>query len=114
MTIHNTDLPSTVAAYLDATPDTDPATIAALFSADATVADDGHTYRGRTEIASWRRDVAAAFTYATTRLRAEQHGDVVVVVNRIEGNFPGGRIDLANQFTLDATDHIVSLTIEPT
>jgi hypothetical protein len=36
------------------------------------------------------------------------------VINRIEGNFPGGRIDLANRFTVDKAKQISSLTIEPT
>jgi hypothetical protein len=114
MKAHIPDLPTTVTAYLDADPDADPATIAGLFSADATVTDDGHTYRGRAEIIAWRADVAATFSYTTTRLRTERDDSVIVVVNRIEGNFPGGRIDLANRFTLDTAHRIRSLTIEPT
>lgn len=113
MTTHTPELSTTVAAYLDAAPGTDPASIAALFTPNAIVIDDGHTYRGRSEITSWRADVAESFTYTATRLSTERHGHVIVIVERIEGNFPGGRVDLANRFTLDTTDQISSLTIEP-
>lgn len=75
--------------------------------------DDGKTYRGRNEIASWRTEVAQSFRYTTTQLRTEERADAFVVINRIEGNFPGGRIDLANRFTVDKAKQISSLTIEP-
>ena len=113
MTSETTDLPTTVTEYLYAAPDADPAALANLFAEDAIVVDDGKTYRGRNEIASWRTEVAQSFTYTTTRLRTEEHADAIVVINRIEGNFPGGRIDLANRFTVDKAKQISSLTIEP-
>lgn len=106
-------LPPVVEKYLDTTPNTDPAAVAALFAENATVVDDGHTHEGRAAIISWRDDVAAAFTYTATQLRVEQDGDALVVVQRIEGDFPGGRVDLANRFTVDADDRISSLRIEP-
>jgi ketosteroid isomerase-like protein len=113
MTSETTDLPTAVTEYLHAAPDADPAALADLFAEDAIVVDDGKTYRGRGEIVSWRAEVAHSFTYTTTRLRTEEHADAIVVINRIEGNFPGGRIDLANRFTVDKAKQISSLTIEP-
>lgn len=113
MTSETTDLPTAVTEYLQATPDADPAALADLFTEDAIAVDDGKTYRGRGEIASWRSEVAHSFTYTTTRLRTEEHADAIVVINRIEGNFPGGRIDLANRFTMDEAKRISSLTIAP-
>jgi ketosteroid isomerase-like protein len=114
MTTQIPELPTSVAAYLAAANGSDPTTVAGLFTTDAVVVDDGHTYRGRAEIVSWRTDVARSFTYTTTRLRVDLYDDVtVVVVERIEGDFPGGRIDLAYRFTLDTTSQINSLTISP-
>ncbi|MGK9273773.1 nuclear transport factor 2 family protein [Williamsia muralis] len=113
MTSETTDLPTAVTEYLQAAPDADPAALANLFTEDAIVVDDGKTYRGRSEIAAWRSEVAHSFTYTTTRLRTEEHADAIVVINRIEGNFPGGRIDLANRFTVDDAKRISSLMIAP-
>ena len=113
MTSETTVLPTAVTEYLQAAPDADPAALADLFTEDAIVVDDGKTYRGRDEIASWRSEVAHSFTYTTTRLRTEEHADAIVVINRIEGNFPGGRIDLSNRFTMDEARQISSLTIAP-
>ena len=113
MTSETTDLPTAVTEYLQAALDADPAALADLFTEDAIVVDDGKTYRGRGEIASWRSEVARSFTYTTTRLRTEGHADAIVVINRIEGDFPGGRIDLANRFTMDKAKRISALTIAP-
>jgi hypothetical protein len=108
-----TELPPAVAAYLDAGPDTESAAIGELFTTNAVVVDDGHTYRGRAEIIAWRADIARSFTYTTTRLRTERGDNTIVVVDRIEGNFPGGRVDITSRFTLDTTHRIDSLTIAP-
>lgn len=105
--------PPVVETYLDATPSTDPTRISALFAEFAAVVDDGHTYDGRAAIASWRAAVADAFTYTATLMRIERDGDAVIAIQRIEGDFPGGRVDLANRFTVDAGGHISSLRIEP-
>lgn len=109
----NPELPATVLTYLGTAGDADPATVAGLFTTNAIVVDDGHTYRGRDEITAWRTDVVRAFTYTSTRLRTELSGNEILVVERIEGDFPGGRVDLANRFTLDAEGQIASLTIQP-
>ena len=75
------------------------------------VIDDGSTYRGREEIVGWLTGQASEFTTTSTRLSADRTDRTVVVVTRVEGNFPGGRIDLRNVFTLDGagpshhTDH---------
>ncbi|HEY9313686.1 nuclear transport factor 2 family protein [Williamsia sp.] len=113
MTTQIPELPASVTAYLAAAPGADPAIIAGLFAPDAVVVDDGHIYRGRAEIVSWRTDVARSFTYTTTRLHTDLHDHSVVVAERIEGNFPGGRIDLASRFAVDTTGQISSLTIAP-
>ncbi|MGW8813425.1 nuclear transport factor 2 family protein [Gordonia terrae] len=106
-------LPPVVRMYLDTTPNSDPTAVSALFTPDAVVVDDGHSHVGRAAIVTWRTEVAAAFSYTATQLRAEQDGDAVVVVQRIEGDFPGGRVDLTNRFTVGADDRISSLHIEP-
>ncbi len=51
--------------------------------------------------------------YTATLMRIERDGDAVIAIQRIEGDFPSGRVDLANRFTVDAGGHISSLRIEP-
>ncbi|MFI7064319.1 nuclear transport factor 2 family protein [Kribbella sp. NPDC050124] len=99
-------LPSTITTYL-----AQPAL--SLYADDAVVTDDGKTYRGRSEIASWLVTAASEYTY-TTELVATRRIDANtwVAVNHLEGNFPGGTIDLQYTFTLE--DNLITrLTIAP-
>ncbi len=73
--------------------------------------DDGRTYRGREEITVWLTGPASEFTTTSTRLSADRTDQTVVVVIRVEGNFPGGRVELRNFFTLDGTGRLTTLTI---
>ena len=73
--------------------------------------DDGRTYRGREEIIVWLTGPASEFTTTSTRLSADRTDQTVVVVIRVEGNVPGGRVELSNVFTLDGTGQLTTLTI---
>ncbi|MEP7765177.1 nuclear transport factor 2 family protein [Sanguibacter sp. 25GB23B1] len=85
----------------------------AVFAADATVVDDGRTYLGHDEIREWLTGAASEFTTTSTRLSVEQDGDALDVLVRVEGNFPGGRVDLHHRFTTDAAGRVANLTIAP-
>jgi len=77
-------------------------TLLTLFADDAVVIDEGRTRRGASEIRAWRENVATAFEY-TTELRdvtASDDGKYVARVH-LEGNFPGGTVDLSYRFTID-------------
>ncbi|MFS4505118.1 nuclear transport factor 2 family protein [Clavibacter sp. Sh2141] len=106
-----TDLPEAVQRYLDGREAGEPSAAAAPFAEDAVVEDDGRTYRGREEIAAWRTGAAAAFRYTSTRLATTVEGTRVVLVDRLEGDFPGGRVDLTSAFALDEAGAIASLRI---
>ncbi|WP_432830002.1 nuclear transport factor 2 family protein [Dactylosporangium sp. CA-092794] len=85
----------------------------ACYAPDAVVTDDGHTYRGTDEIRGWLAGAAKEYTYttepvSTTRLD-DEHYDVV---QHLEGDFPGGVVDLHYRFTLRGSS-IAELTIEP-
>ena len=72
-----------------------------VFTPDATVIDDGHTHTGHAAIQAWLDTTAAEFTYTATPLSAVEHDPThVTVVQRVEGDFPGGRVDLRYDFTL--------------
>ena len=104
-------LPTAVAGYFALIDGADKRGIIDLFSPDAVVTDDGRSYRGRGEITRWLGTAASEYTVTSTRLSVESAGGVVTVTTRLEGNFPGGIVDLRNIFTLDAAGLITSLQI---
>jgi hypothetical protein len=85
----------------------------ATFAPEAVVLDDGHTYAGHEQIHRWLEGASKEYTFTRTLLGTEQlDADRWVVRNRIEGNFPGGVVDLAYRFTIE-DDQIVHLEIAP-
>src|ERR1700730_8019719 len=84
-----------------------------LFADDAIVVDEGQTRRGANEIRAWRENVASAYEYTTELLGVETAGEGKYVARvHLEGNFPGGTVDLRYRFTL-AGDSIRRLEIAP-
>ncbi|OPF81123.1 DUF4440 domain-containing protein [Streptomyces antioxidans] len=118
MTDHTTpldaaDLPDTVKRYLKAHNERDVATASATLAPDATVVDDGGVYEGIPAIEQWLARATSEFTYTTTFLGAEREGpDRCTVTQRLEGDFPGGTVDLRYRFTLHQ-GLISHLTIAP-
>lgn len=108
---HAKDLPPTVAAFTAANSRTNPREVSELFTEDAVVVDDGNTYYGRASIASWRRRLAQSASYTKTFLSARPAGQTLEVLERVEGDFPGGRVNLLSTFTLDASGLIKSVRI---
>ncbi|WP_251016860.1 nuclear transport factor 2 family protein [Streptomyces sp. ISL-1] len=91
----------------------DTPTAVTAFTGDAMVIDDGGTYEGTAAIEGWLDRAATEFTY-TIRLTDAQQTDTThyLATHHLEGNFPGGTIDLRYQFTL-RDDLIERLVIEP-
>jgi hypothetical protein len=108
-----TDLPEVISRYQRAHDEHDTEAALATFAPDAKVVDDGNQFRGSAEIRSWLATAAREFTFTRALLRAESVGvDNWIVVNHLEGNFPGGEVDLRYQFTLEG-DLIAELVIAP-
>jgi hypothetical protein len=96
---------------LDAGRDIDA--IIALFSADATVVDEGETRHGAAEIRAWQTGSASKYTYRTEVLDTDVlKADRYVVTGRLTGNFPGGTAELKWDFTV-AGGRITRLVIAP-
>lgn len=106
-------LPAVVTTYLTAHRTRDVATALSAFTADAEVTDEGHTFRGRDAIGSWLGSAGGEYTF-TTEFTGATTTDAtrIDVVQRLEGNFPGGVADLHYRFALDG-DLISRLVIEP-
>ncbi|MFS8198086.1 nuclear transport factor 2 family protein [Streptomyces sp. CWNU-52B] len=112
-TIDPDDLPEVITRYLTAHRAHDTATAVTTFIDDATVLDDGNTYQGAVAIERWLDRAATEFTY-TIDLSNAQQADAAhyIATHHLEGDFPGGTIDLRYRFTLRG-DLIEHLAIEP-
>ena len=83
------------------------------FATDATVIDDGNTYTGHDEIHRWRETEASEYIYTVGVSHVEKLDDTQYVVTKhLEGDFPGGVVDIIYRFTL-ANDLITRLEIAP-
>ena len=102
-----------VEEYLDAHARADVAAAAALFTTDAVVVDDGGTHRGRTEVVAWLEQTSTAWTYSAVSTTSLARRDGQWVVDRhLEGDFPGGAVDLAYAFVV-SEGAVAALTIRP-
>ena len=80
---------------------TPPETIALAFTSDAHVNDEGIDYHGEDGIRAWLNKTGGEFAYTTILAGHRQDGpDQWTVIAHLEGNFPGGVVDLPFRFTL--------------
>ncbi|MGW4643648.1 nuclear transport factor 2 family protein [Sphaerisporangium sp. NPDC004334] len=87
--------------YFRAAEGHDHEAVARCFTEDGTVSDEGHTYRGRSEIGGWREATAGRWTYTVTVLdTAHTGGDDYEAHTLVRGDFPGGEVRLTYGFTL--------------
>jgi ketosteroid isomerase-like protein len=110
-------LPTIISRFFDASDARDVDAIVACFTDDAVVTDEGRTHRGRDQIRQWRQDVNAAYEFTVEVLAgtpAGTAGDLTRhdVTAHLEGNFPGGTVDLVHRFEL-REGLIASLHIAP-
>ena len=110
---HDLELPEVVSRYQSAHDRRDTAVALSAFTPDARVFDDGHEYHGADEIRGWLDHGASEYTFTRSLVSTEATGaGTWVVVNHLEGNFPGGVVDLRYRFTV--TDGLISeLVIAP-
>jgi ketosteroid isomerase-like protein len=98
-------LPPVISEYLAASDRGDVEAVVRCFAEDAVVVDEGQEWRGTAPIRRWRATVATAYQYTVqvTGARALGEADGAVrhdVHVHLEGNFPGGQVDLADRFAL--------------
>jgi hypothetical protein len=105
-------LPEVITSYLKAHQARDLDTAIGRYTDDASVTDEGRTYNGPDEIRAWLSRSASEFTYTIEMTGATKVGDDRYdVAHHLEGNFPGGKVDLHFRFTL-RDGKIVRLVIE--
>jgi hypothetical protein len=97
----DTVLPEVVQQYQEAHDRHDTDIALSAFAPDAAVFDDGKEFHGTDEIRSWLTTAASEWTFTRTLVSAARVDDQTwLVVNHLEGNFPGGVVDLRYKFTL--------------
>ncbi len=109
----DTQLPAAVREYFARMFEADRSGVIDVFVRDALVEDDGHSYRGRAQILGWLTGAASEYTVTSTRLSAEATADTATVVMRLEGDFPGGVVDLRYVFATTPDGRIATLSIAP-
>ncbi|MEV0847602.1 nuclear transport factor 2 family protein [Streptomyces sp. NPDC049954] len=108
------DLPEVIERYLRAHDARDLSAAVATFAPEAAVTDDGRSYRGTEAIKGWLGRTASEYTYTTTLVRAERDDSGgYTVVRHLEGDFPGGSVDLRYRFLLAGEGLIGELVIAP-
>jgi ketosteroid isomerase-like protein len=108
-----TNVPKAIEAFQMAHDRRDIPTSLAQFAEDASVVDDGRTYDGIAGVESFLSTAASEYTFTRTLVSAvEIAPDHWIVTNHLEGDFPGGQVDLTYEFRL-ADGLITHLTIAP-
>ncbi|MGY1883885.1 nuclear transport factor 2 family protein [Blastococcus sp. SYSU DS0753] len=106
-------LPAPIRGYLAAHDARDADAALRAFTPTAVVVDEGITYRGTEEIRGFLTKAGAEFTYTTALVGAQRVDSAHwIAVNHLEGDFPGGAVDLRFRFTMDG-DRITELVIAP-
>jgi hypothetical protein len=107
------ELPEIITSYLKAHQVRDLGAAMHSYEPDATVTDEGRTYHGPAEIRAWLSRSANEYSYTIEMSGATKIGDDRYdVTHHLEGNFPGGTVDLHFRFTL-RNGKIARLVIEP-
>ncbi len=98
-------LPTIISDYMAASDGGNVDAIIVCFADDAVVVDEDQEWLGRPKIREWRERVANAYEYTVEVRGSVPRGQVDGlerhdVYTHLEGNFPGGTVDLTNRFEL--------------
>ncbi|MFJ3799505.1 nuclear transport factor 2 family protein [Streptomyces sp. NPDC090088] len=108
-----TDLPAAVQQFVTALDTRDTTAAARILTPQASVTDEGRTHTGIPSITDWIANAASEFTYTTTPVAAMRTGTHrFTLIQHLEGDFPGGSVDLDYRFTLEGA-LISGLVIAP-
>ena len=107
-----------ISEYLTASDRGDTEALVRCFAEDAVVVDEGREWQGTAAIRRWRVTVATAYQYTVQVTGAKALGEADGAERHdvhvhLEGNFPGGQVDLTDRFAL-RDRRITSLEIVPT
>jgi len=94
-------MPAPVADYFLHANAHDADAVAACFSQDAEVRDEGHAYRGPDAIRAWKRATSARYGATAHPVSCEVTPPGCIVQAEVTGNFPGSPVRIVFDFSLD-------------
>lgn len=103
-------LPNSIEAYFVADRDGGPDAVAAAFTDDAIVKDEGKTHRGHDAIRQWKAAATQKYTYTVDPLFIATENGKTQVTSNVVGDFPGSPVELRYVFVL-ADNKIAELEI---
>ncbi len=96
-----TTLNRPIADYFAGANAQDANAVAACYSEDAVVRDEGQTRQGIPAIGEWAEEVSRKYRPMVEVLAVAETDGRTVVTGRVSGNFPGSPLDLRYAFTLN-------------
>jgi ketosteroid isomerase-like protein len=93
-------LPTIIAEYFAAANSGDADRVAACFTNDAVVHDEGRNIRGLTAVRAWAEETRRKYKYRAEVVRVEETAGRIIVTAHLTGDFPGSPIDLRYRFKL--------------
>jgi hypothetical protein len=106
------NLPTQIAAYFAADRARDPGAVAACFTDDGRVKDEGRVHHGPDAIRNWKAAAASAYSYSVEPVDIDEREGRTIVTGRVTGTFPASPIDLRYFFRLEGA-RIAELEIAP-
>jgi len=103
-------LPPPIDLYVKVENSGDVEALSECFAPDATVRDEGQTYRGLAAIKAWKAETKRKYRHTVTPLEVANRDGKTVLKARLTGNFPGSPVIVGFAFVLKH-DRIVSLEI---
>ena len=93
-------LPKTLGDYFAAANTDDADRVAACFTTDAVVRDEGRDVQGREAIRAWAREARRKYSFHAEVTGVERAEGRTVVTAHLTGDFPGAPADLRYRFKL--------------
>lgn len=103
-------LPAAVRAFSAAHEARDADAALAALAPGAVITDVGEAFEGEQALRRFVSEAGAEFSYTDVVTRIARDGDTWVLGHHLEGDFPGGQVDLDHRFTL-AGDLVARLDI---
>jgi len=103
-------LPEPLGEYFEAANTDDAQRVAACFSEDAIVHDEGRDFVGRAAVCAWAEEARRKYRFQAEVLAMDAEADRTVVTAHLTGDFPGSPVDLHYRFKV-ADGEIAALEI---
>jgi hypothetical protein len=98
MSIH---LPRPIDLYVEAENSGGVEQLSECFALDATVRDEGHTYKGLAAIKEWKAETKKKYNHTVSPLEVAHRDAKTILKAKLSGNFPGSPVILEFSFVLE-------------